>query len=189
MNEPNNQLPAMLKIEEELEWINKAKLDPKDFAPLYQLHFEAVFRFIYHRLNDKQTSKDITQQAFINALINIKKFQYKGFSIKSWLFRIAVNELNKFYGKVKTERCINIYSEGLSEILFDVKENNEVEQDEALFEVLKKLNEDQLILVEMRYFEKRSFAEIGDILGITENNAKVKLYRIIDFIKPLMKNI
>jgi len=35
----------------------------------------------------------------------------------------------------------------------------------------------------MRFFEKRSFKEIGEIMGITENNAKVKIYRTLDKLK------
>lgn len=188
MNESNNQIPELLNLDQELEWISKAKINPKDFGPLYQLHFEAIFRFVYHRLNEKQTAKDITQQVFVKALVNLKNFQFKGYSIKSWLFKIAVNELNDFYGKVQSERCLNIDTVGLSEILLEIGENDEVEKDETLFKALKKLKEDQLILIEMRYFEKRSFAEIGEILSITENNAKVKLYRVIDFMKQLMKH-
>jgi RNA polymerase sigma-70 factor (ECF subfamily) len=40
----------------------------------------------------------------------------------------------------------------------------------------------------LRFFEKRSFAEIGEIVGITENNAKVKVYRILDKLKKLLTN-
>jgi RNA polymerase sigma-70 factor (ECF subfamily) len=35
----------------------------------------------------------------------------------------------------------------------------------------------------MRYFEKRPFKEIAEILDITENNAKVKVYRILEKLK------
>jgi RNA polymerase sigma-70 factor (ECF subfamily) len=31
----------------------------------------------------------------------------------------------------------------------------------------------------MRFFEKRSFKEIGEIIGLTENNAKVKTFRAL----------
>ena len=41
------------------------------------------------------------------------------------------------------------------------------------------LKENQLQLIEMRFFEKRSFKEIGEIIGLTENNAKVKTFRAI----------
>nr|MDQ3072000.1 sigma-70 family RNA polymerase sigma factor [Bacteroidota bacterium] len=57
---------------------------------------------------------------------------------------------------------------------------------ERLLQSLQQLEENELQLVEMRYFEKRPFREIGEILDITENNAKVKLYRVLDKLKKLV---
>jgi RNA polymerase sigma-70 factor (ECF subfamily) len=37
----------------------------------------------------------------------------------------------------------------------------------------------------MRFFEKRSFREIGDLLDMTENNAKVKTFRAVNKLKKL----
>ncbi|GDX52379.1 hypothetical protein LBMAG27_14260 [Bacteroidota bacterium] len=45
---------------------------------------------------------------------------------------------------------------------------------------IKKLSAEELELIEMRYFEKRSFAEVAEIKGMTENNAKVKVHRILE---------
>ena len=50
------------------------------------------------------------------------------------------------------------------------------------------MKEDQSDLIEMRYFEKLSFNEIGEVLGITGNNAKIKVYRAIDKLKKLFHN-
>jgi RNA polymerase sigma-70 factor (ECF subfamily) len=49
--------------------------------------------------------------------------------------------------------------------------------------VIKQLPEDDLQMVEMRFFEKRAFKEIAEILNITENNAKVRMYRILERLK------
>ena len=38
----------------------------------------------------------------------------------------------------------------------------------------------------MRFFEKRSFKEIGQVLNITENNAKVRTYRALEQMKKNM---
>jgi RNA polymerase sigma-70 factor (ECF subfamily) len=38
----------------------------------------------------------------------------------------------------------------------------------------------------MRFFEQRPFKEIADILGITESNAKVRTYRVLERIKKIM---
>ena len=43
-------------------------------------------------------------------------------------------------------------------------------------------------LIELRFFEKRSFKEIGEILELTENNAKVKTFRAIEKLKQLFIN-
>ncbi len=51
--------------------------------------------------------------------------------------------------------------------------------------MLPLLKEDQLQLIEMRFFEKRSFREIGEIVGLTENNAKVKTFRALIKLKQL----
>jgi RNA polymerase sigma-70 factor (ECF subfamily) len=45
------------------------------------------------------------------------------------------------------------------------------------------LKENELQLIEMRFFEKRSFREIGEILDLTENNAKVKTFRALAKLK------
>jgi RNA polymerase sigma-70 factor (ECF subfamily) len=57
---------------------------------------------------------------------------------------------------------------------------------QSLANALKKLKKADMEIIEMRFFEKRSFKEIGDILNVTENNAKVKMFRIIRRLKKNM---
>ena len=52
--------------------------------------------------------------------------------------------------------------------------------------VIKELPEDELQLIELRFFEKRAFKEIAEILNLTETNAKVKLYRILERVKKTL---
>ena len=52
--------------------------------------------------------------------------------------------------------------------------------------LLSHLDAGSMQMIEMRFFEKRPFAEIGQILGITENHAKVKTYRLLDKLKALI---
>jgi RNA polymerase sigma-70 factor (ECF subfamily) len=44
-------------------------------------------------------------------------------------------------------------------------------------------------MLELRFFEKRAFKEIGDILNMTENNAKVKVYRLLQKMRKLFEEI
>jgi len=81
-------------------------------------------------------------------------------------------------------RTVSIGSADMEELL----DEKSVDHDkyEVAFKAMKKLHPADLELIEMRFFEKRSFSEIGEIKGITENHAKVKTYRIIDKIRSFI---
>lgn len=177
--------PPQIKSEE--EQIDAAKKDPKEFEPLYKKYFEQIFRFVYQRLDDKDTAKDIAQQIFISALVNLKKYQHRGLPFSSWLYRIAINELNKWFNAQKNNRTLNIEDAGLEEMMEEMDEKVYEEYYPKLSQTLAGLEPENLLLIEMRFFEKRSFKEIGDIMDITENNAKVRLYRLLDRIKKVLK--
>ena len=51
--------------------------------------------------------------------------------------------------------------------------------------ILQKLSVDELQIIELRFFEQRPFKEVGDILGISETYAKVRVYRILEKMKKL----
>lgn len=175
------------EIKEEEECIDAAKKDPRKFEMLYKKYFEQIFRFVYQRLDDKNTANDITQQTFVNALQNINKYENRGLPFASWLYRIAINELNKWFRAQKVTRTINIETAGLENLFEEIEEQPYQEYNEKLKRILTELEPENLMLVEMRFFEKRSFKEIGSILNITENNAKVRLYRLLDRFKKVLK--
>lgn len=184
MNKPSKYHLDAESLEEERLIIIKAKENPSAFEPIYRRYFEDIFRFLYQRLDNSDIAKDLTQQTFIQALGSLTKYEDRGLPFKSWLFRIAINEMNSYFRKNSKNQCINMDSEGLEEIKEEMEETGDMDSYiEKLTEVMGMLEPENLYLVEMRFFEKRSFREIGEILDITENNAKVRLYRLLDKIK------
>lgn len=170
----------------ELDIIESAKHTPEKFAPIYEKYYESIFRFVHKRIDDRDGALDITSQVFLKALSNLKKYSYKGVPFSSWLYRIAHNELVTFIKKNEEKRCVNIDSVGVHEMADDIDSALVEKQYEKLIETVSDLPEEDLQLIEMRFFEKRSFKEIGEILDITENNAKVKTYRVLDKLKTLI---
>ncbi|MBC8048345.1 MAG: sigma-70 family RNA polymerase sigma factor [Fimbriimonadaceae bacterium] len=168
---------------EEKSRIHAAQKDPQEFRYFYDIYFKDVFLFIYRRTDDESLSADITQQVFLKALQNIGRYEYRGVPFSSWLYRIAGNEIMQHFRDAKKVRVVCIDSTGLQEILSDDDETFDIEKREQAFAAIRKLPPPDLELIEMRYFEKRSFAEIGEIKNITANNAKVKVHRILDRIK------
>ncbi len=70
-----------------------AKQDVRSFAPLYERYRDDVLRYCAHCLGNWEDAADATQQTFTNALAALPRFQDANDSFRSWLFRIAHNEI------------------------------------------------------------------------------------------------
>ena len=71
---------------------------------------------------------------------------------------------------------------GLAETLRLVKDAQVPEGEEELRRLetaLGRLREAPAALIEMRYFDGMSFAEIGQVLGISEDAAKMRTHRVL----------
>jgi RNA polymerase sigma-70 factor (ECF subfamily) len=176
------------RMEEELSWIRRAQKDPECFGPLYRKYHEQIFRYIYQRMDDEELAFDVTSQVFMKALNNLHKYEYRGVPFSSWLYRIAKSELYQSFRDRKAERTVNIESFQLFEMIDEFEEDQTEENKRKLFNSLAKMKEKDLQLIELRFFERRSFKEIGEILDVTENNAKVKAFRAIEKLKQIFNS-
>lgn len=177
------------EIDSEEKLIKAAQANPRDFEPLYKRYFQRIANYLYHRVEDKETAFELTSQVFYKALENLPKYKPMGVPFSAWLFRIAANEINQWYRKNKAVRVLSIDRDGLGELKGDIEESNEPEADEKLFKALQTLKEEDMELINMRFFEKRSFKEICDILNMNESACKMKLYRILEKLKQQLTTI
>jgi len=174
------------QIQEEESLIHQSQADPEAFRPLYEKYFKRIFLFVHHRVGDKDLTSDITSQVFLKALLNIKKFSFRGLPFSAWLFRIALNESNDFFRKNKRYRIVSMEEDMVEHLYEELTSETRLEDlRQRLPTILQKLSVDELQIIELRFFEQRPFKEVGDILGISETYAKVKVYRILEKMKKL----
>ena len=172
--------------EEEEFLILRSQADPEAFRPLYEKYFKKIFLFVLHRVGDKLLAADITSQVFLKALINIKKFEFRGLPFSAWLFRIALNECNDYFRKSSRYRIVTIEDENVELLYEDLTfESRQEDLRRQLPVILQKLSVEELQLIELRFFEQRPFKEVADIIGVTETYAKVKVYRVLQKMKKL----
>jgi RNA polymerase sigma-70 factor, ECF subfamily len=166
--------------------IREAQRDPKAFRVLYERYYKSIFRFVLHRVGDKELTADITSQVFLKALQKLQQFQFKGFPFSSWLYRIAVNECNDFFRKSKRHRLV-VLEEEHAELLYEEMFGNEMlnELKARLPLVMERLDIEEIQYIELRFLEERPFKEVAEIIGVSENYAKVKTYRVLDKMKKM----
>jgi RNA polymerase sigma-70 factor (ECF subfamily) len=164
--------------------IEAAKADPARFETLYNRYYEPILQFVYKRVEGKEAAFDVTSQVFLNAMLKLSQFKFMGTPFSSWLYRIALNEINMLYRKDKVQRSIKVEEDELKSVMQEINTEEDIDtQYQRVAEIITDFAEEDIQLIELRFFEKRAFKEIGDILNMTENNAKVKLYRLLDKLK------
>ncbi|MEZ5014278.1 MAG: sigma-70 family RNA polymerase sigma factor [Chitinophagales bacterium] len=168
---------------EEKEHILAAQKDPQAFRYFYEKYFKEMFRYIYRKTDDESVTADLTQQVFLKAMQHIGKFELRGIPFSSWLYRIASNEVLQYFRDTQKVRVVQVDSSGLQDILGDTDAPVDMHRNDQVFAAMRALPAEDLEFIEMRYFEKRSFKDIAEIKNITENNAKVKVHRILDKIR------
>lgn len=173
---------------EELRLIKQAQFDPRHFAPLYDAHYKPLFRFVYNRIKNREVTADLVQQVFLKAMLNIHKFEFRGHPFSSWLFRIAINEVNMLFRKAKVIE-VEVRDKDAVELMNEMGQSENETQIRVCLHLIEKLPQEQSQLIEMRFFDKLSFQEIGEVLNITETNAKMRLYRILEKLKADLLNL
>ena len=173
---------------EELLVIEKAKQHPRHFSLLYEKYYQQVFSFVYRRCNDYDVAGDVTSQVFLKAMQHLNKYVFKGVPFIAWLLRVASNEVNMYFRQhIKDQRSVSIDEVGMNLLSEEVEDG--VDMDyliDCLMQAMEQLNDNEVTLLELRYFEGRSIKEAAYILNESESNVKVKAHRIIKKLQKLM---
>jgi len=180
-------LPLPNNIQKELISIEKAKKDKRYFAPLYEKYYSKIFVFVFKKVKNESLSGDICSKTFLKAMLNIGKYEYKGFPFSSWLYRIASNEVNMFFRESSKTHFVEVAENNVVAIVDEFEEVKEINLTKVLA-LIELLPSEQQELIEMRFFEQLSFKEIADIFEISEANAKMKVYRILSKLEEKLKN-
>ncbi|HOQ37214.1 MAG TPA: RNA polymerase sigma factor [Acetivibrio sp.] len=150
------------------------------FEELMTLYQDKLFNFLAKMTYSREDAEEITQEVFIKVYKNLYKYNNK-WSFSTWLYRIAINTLRTEYRKVKNLKKIDYYTNvpdlpaSLSdypEIAYEIKE-----QRGQIMKLIDELKEDQKTALLLRCMQDFSFKEIGDILGISPEAAKMKIQR------------
>ncbi|MEO0727304.1 MAG: sigma-70 family RNA polymerase sigma factor [Bacteroidota bacterium] len=186
MSEPQKTVSAAA-MEAEWQEIQAAQQNPARFRPLYERYYEPIFRFVFRRMADSDLSADLCSQVFLKALQRLESYQFRGVPFSAWLFRIASNEVAQHYRQNSQKRTVSVEENTLGDVAEEMDIDGEIWQVEDLVNVLDTLKPAELELIELRFFEQRPFKVIAEILGITESNAKVKTYRILERLKKRLQ--
>lgn len=163
--------------------IEAAQQDPTRFAELYEANFNRVYAYVARRVTDRAEAEDVTAEVFHTALINLRRFQWRGVPFAAWLVRIAANALADRWKKQSAGKELLVEERG-EEIAGD---DPQVERNAMLFQLVERLPPDQRLVIFRRFVEQRSVREIARDLGRSEGAVKQLQFRALESLRSQMK--
>ena len=171
------------EILSEQEMVKAAQDNAEAFGLLYDRYFSSIFGFIYRRTDSESLAGDLTSQTFYKALKGLKKYTFRGLPFSAWLYRIASNEVNKYYRGQKMNKVFSLEEERVRELVGEDHEQGPEEKIQLLIKFLSQLPTEMMEAIELRFFEGKGFKEIAFILDISESAAKMRTYRALEKLK------
>lgn len=174
------------EIQAEYVLIRAAQQHMRRFGVLYERYYEAIFRFIYKRVAEEDLTSDLTAQVFEKAMLNLKHYRFQGVPFSAWLYRIAINEVNQHFRRSQRQRVISMERVQIGELFEEIEAPHDDDALHRMLAAIQTLSDAEVQFLELRFFEGLPFREIAAIYHITENNAKVRMHRLLHKLKQRM---
>jgi len=166
-NDPRNNEDALVRASQ--------TGDRSAFGELVRLYYDRLFRWLTHLTRDPHAAEDIAQETFLKAFAAIASFR-PGTNFRAWLFRIGHNNfVNHHRGgrHVKLPLTADIPEERLG------PENEVLDRESVrlVMEAIHKLPSQFRAALLLRAEEGLSFKEIADVLELTEETARWRVFK------------
>lgn len=158
---------------------------------LFERHHRPLFGFFYRATQQQALSEDLVQNVFEKILKNRKQFKGYG-KFSTWMFSIAHHELADHFKRssrrpdkaaMKQDTEHKDHDPGFLE--------HELHRDELnlLSAAMLRLDNEKRRLLALSKGEGLSYREIGEITGISEGAARVKVFRALQELRSIYQQI
>ena len=158
------------------------------FGQLYDRYADMVFRYLYHRVSDRQTAEDFTSETFVRALRRIDSLSFQGRDVGAWLVTIARNivrdhvKSSRFRLEVTTAdmRDADRVTDGPEDAVLQGLTNAE------LLACVAQLGDEQRECIALRFLQGLSVAETAAAMGKKDGAIKALQHRAVKRLATLL---
>ena len=158
----------------------------QQFLQAYDSYFEAIFRYCYYRILDREKAKDYAQEAYCRTwkyLAEGREVQ----NLRAFLYRTANNIIIDESRKRKSTSLDYLMEKGFSPKIDPRQKTQDYFTGKEIVVLVKSLDEKYRDVILMKYIEDLSTKEIAFALHETENNIYVRLSRGLEKVKEILK--
>jgi RNA polymerase sigma-70 factor, ECF subfamily len=169
--------------------VDDEKVAKMEFWEIYDQHYFRVKKVIVALVRDEWAADDLTQETFAKVQDHLAEVRDPA-KVSSWIFRIAFNLCQDHFrkkGKSLTNDSPDHQELEIAEECSTEKQFEQHQMGECVQQEIDRLPESLrtvIILSDIMEFNQR---EVADIIGITVENAKVRLHRGRKKLKALLE--
>lgn len=168
--------------------IEQAKTDPEAFGQLYELYVDRIYNYIYYRVGNHHDAEDLTAKVFYRALNHIPRYNQKGAPFAAWLYRIAHNLVANWHRdhsrrQIVALENVRLSGNGRANPHHAAERTNERE---LLLAAIQELPPERQQLLTLKFIERISNAEIGQVMGRSEGAVKSLYHRTLISLKKIL---
>jgi RNA polymerase sigma factor (sigma-70 family) len=197
--EINIRLTGKAKRDFELVKAALERGEQNAYAELMRNYRDTLYFMMLKMTNNPEDADDLTIEAFGKAFKNLKQYT-PDYAFSTWLFRIASNNCIDFIRKRRMNESISVNlhdqtanGDDLADILPSSTRTPEEEiirqqKIQAMRDVIDRLKPHYKKLIELRYYDERSYDEIASELNLPIGTVKAQLFRARELIFHILKN-
>ncbi len=148
----------------------------RDMEEVYKECAEPVFRYLYSLCGEESAAQELTSETFCQAVKSIHTFRGEC-QLLSWLCQIAKNLWYKELRRRRRQETVPLQEEMPDSRKPMEEKLLEEEAQVAFFQKVRQLDPDSREVIYLRLIGGLSYRHIGQIMGKTENWARVTFFR------------
>lgn len=140
-------------------------LDRNTLGGIYDDFHQQLYKYIYRRVGDVETARDLTSEVFRRFLQAIHNGSGPNDNLRAWLYRVAHNIVVDHYRRRQNQQLLPL-QENWIDTENDPGQTAELRlQTEKVREALSHLTLDQQQVVALKFLEGMSNKEVAEITG------------------------
>ncbi|MBI4456129.1 MAG: sigma-70 family RNA polymerase sigma factor [Acidobacteria bacterium] len=189
-----------LKVEESALLKRIREGETELFGRLVETHQKKIFRIALCYVRDPVAADSLTQDAFIQAFENIRRFREEA-AFETWLTRITINLCLNYLKRQKRELERNVTGSagesGRGDLMsFQVADPSDSPEEQLLRRevmwrierAISLMSKQQKTVFQLRHYEGLSLEEIGRITCMNVGTIKSHLFRAVQKVREVLKD-
>jgi len=162
--------------------------DQQAIAELYRLHVQAIYRYVYVRVNQVSVAEDITSEVFLRAIETLSNYEKRKVPFLGWLYRIAHGKVIDYYRRMARRSGDQSFEETTLTVDDDVEQNViDHAQHEQLLEHIQQLTDIQQQVIMMRFVQGHNLRTTAKLIGKSEGAVKGLQFRALQALAQLFE--